>query len=101
MKAPKAFAKPDEFIPERWTTQPDLIVDKAGFFPFLIGPFSCIGRQLALRELRVVTAKLVLGFDVSLAPGEDGYSLFNETCDNFTLTMGRLELCFKERREKD
>ena len=45
-----------------------------------------------------MTAKLVLSFDVAFAPGETGKRLFAETKDNFTLTLGPLDLCFKLRQ---
>ena len=31
------FAKPDEWVPERYTTQPKLILDKSAFVPWSIG----------------------------------------------------------------
>jgi tryprostatin B 6-hydroxylase len=29
--------RPHEFIPERWTTRPELVLDKRAFFPFHMG----------------------------------------------------------------
>lgn len=37
---PKYFVHPDEWKPERWTTQPDLILDKRAYHPFLKGKRS-------------------------------------------------------------
>lgn len=34
---PKYFVYPDEWKPERWTTQPDLVLDKRAYHPFLKG----------------------------------------------------------------
>jgi cytochrome P450 len=34
---PNTYAKPDEFIPERWEEQPELIRDKSGFAPWSLG----------------------------------------------------------------
>lgn len=36
-RSEKFFVKPLEWIPERWTTEPDLIRDKRAFHPFLYG----------------------------------------------------------------
>jgi hypothetical protein len=33
----KYFKHADEFILERWTTRPELILDKRAFIPFMIG----------------------------------------------------------------
>jgi tryprostatin B 6-hydroxylase len=35
-----AFPNANEFIPERWTTSPELLKNKAAFIPFLIGMFA-------------------------------------------------------------
>ncbi|KAI0481303.1 cytochrome P450 monooxygenase-like protein [Xylariaceae sp. FL0804] len=96
-RSPEAFLKPDEFRPERWTTEPHLILDKTAFFPFSMGKFACIGRQLALNELRTAIAKLILEFDVALAPGETGKRLLEESVDAFTMANAKLELCFTSR----
>ncbi|KAH8682042.1 cytochrome P450 monooxygenase-like protein [Xylariales sp. PMI_506] len=98
-RSPKAFTKPTEFIPERWTTQHELILNKDAFFPFSMGKFSCIGKQLALNELRVVIAKVLLEFDVKFAEGETGKALLEDSKDVFTLNNARLELCFTKRTE--
>jgi cytochrome P450 family 628 len=93
-----AFKKPLEFIPERWTTQPELIQNRKVFAPFLIGPYACIGRQLAYNEMRTVAARLVSGFEVALGKGEDGHRLLYSSADNFTTTIGNLDLVFTPRK---
>lgn len=60
-----------------------------------MGPYGCIGKQLALLELRTLTARILLEFDVQFAPGEDGTKLLNESKDHFTVTMADMELLFK------
>lgn len=96
-RSPQAFERPDEFVPERWTTQPALIRNKKAFAPFLIGSYSCIGRQLAYMEMRTVVSKLVLGFEVALAPGESGRRLLRGSLDNFTTTIGALDVVLTRR----
>jgi tryprostatin B 6-hydroxylase len=93
--------RPEEYIPERWTTEPDLVINKNAFFPFSIGKFGCIGKQLALSELRTVLSKMVLEFDVAFAPGEDGTRLLTESKDNFTMSNAELNLIWTERTSKD
>ncbi|KAK2808753.1 hypothetical protein FQN50_004425 [Emmonsiellopsis sp. PD_5] len=97
-RSPECFVHPDEFLPERWYSKPELIKRKEAFFPFSLGPYSCIGKQLALMEVRSVVAKLVTEFDVGMAPGEDGSKLINETKDIFTLELADLFLSFKPRQ---
>ena len=101
-----AHANPDEkiyphaesFMPERWSTSPELVKSRTAFAPFNAGVYGCIGKPLALLELRCVTAKLLHEFDIQFAPHEDGRRLLNETRDHFTLGLGALDLCFMSRK---
>lgn len=86
-------------MPSRWTNNPELVKNASAWSPFLHGSSSCIGKNLALLELRTVTAKLITRFDVQFAPGEDGSRLLTKTLDHFTLTPGDLKLIFEERRD--
>lgn len=72
-------------------------MNKTAFAPFSIGPYGCIGKNLALMEVRTVTADLITKFDVSFAPGEDGRKLLHETEDYFSLGLGELNLVFNEK----
>ncbi|CCC11186.1 unnamed protein product [Sordaria macrospora k-hell] len=66
------FAKPDEFIPERWMDDgerdPIFENDKAeALKPFSYGPRDCIGKSLANVEMRLILARMLWNFDISLA----------------------------------
>jgi len=58
---------------------------------------GCIGKPLALMELRCVIAKLLVAFDFEFAPGEDGTELIQKGRDHFTMEPGPLNLVFKAR----
>jgi cytochrome P450 len=92
------FQHASEFIPERWGDKPELILNKAAFAPFSSGVYSCVGKQLALMELRGVIARAVTQFDIGFAPGEDGTNLLTKTRDVFTLDLAPLNLVFTERK---
>ena len=59
-----------------------------------IGAYSCVGKNLALMELRSVISAVVREFDISFAPGEDGTSVVAKAKDTFTLSPGDLHLRF-------
>lgn len=63
----------------------------------MAGAYSCIGKQLALMELRIVTARLVTEFDIAFAPGEAGKNLLENTKDVFTMEVAPLMLVFTKR----
>jgi cytochrome P450 len=92
------FKHSTEFIPERWGDKPELIHNKAAFAPFSSGVYSCVGKQLALMELRSVVARTVTQFNIGFAPGEDGTNLLTKTRDVFTLDLAPLNLVFTERK---
>lgn len=63
-------------MPERWLTtsksssaSPFYNDDLAAVQAFSTGTWSCIGKQFAYAELRVVLAKMVWNFDISVAIG--------------------------------
>ena len=64
------------------------------FAPFSMGPFGCIGKNLAYMELRTLTVRILLEFDVGFASGEDGTRLLTKTKDHFTVDLGQLDLVF-------
>ncbi|KAK5134636.1 hypothetical protein LTR08_006292 [Meristemomyces frigidus] len=91
-----SYQNANAFVPERWYSKPEMIKHKEAYAPFSTGPYGCIGKNLALIELRTLTARLILEFDVKLAPGEDGHRLLYETLDHFTVDLGGLDLVFTQ-----
>ncbi|OJJ03893.1 hypothetical protein ASPVEDRAFT_136407 [Aspergillus versicolor CBS 583.65] len=91
------FESPNEFIPERWTTRPEMIRDRAGFAPFGGGAHSCLGRALALNDMLLVTAHVVRRYRMRFPPGETGDHVFLDWRDRFTSKLGQLRLVFQPR----
>ncbi|POS69554.1 benzoate 4-monooxygenase cytochrome P450 [Diaporthe helianthi] len=92
---PRAFPRGDEFIPERWTTQPELVRNPAINAPFSVGRFSCVGKQLGLMEVRRVTVLIARKFDVAMAQTKEAF--LGGLRDNFTLATPALNLVFSPR----
>lgn len=67
------FRRPDEFLPQRWLGDPEFAGDRReASQPFSIGPRSCIGRQLAYAEMRLILAKILWHFDLRLDESKMG-----------------------------
>ncbi|KAK6957361.1 hypothetical protein Daesc_000145 [Daldinia eschscholtzii] len=94
-----SYEEPEQFIPERWTTRPEMVKDARGFAPFSQGRFNCIGKNLAMTEMRFVIALLVKKFKVEFWGNEKGEKLFADLRDQFTAAPGRLELRFRLREQ--
>ena len=65
----------------------------------MAGIYSCVGKNLALMEMRILTAMLLTRFDIGFAPGENGEEFFSLFLDHFTSDAGPLRLTFKERQK--
>ncbi|KAH8798742.1 cytochrome P450 [Flagelloscypha sp. PMI_526] len=99
------------FWPERWLTternaNPEIIHNTQAFTPFSAGVTLCLGKQLAYRELRLVTAHLVRNFNMKLVLKEGTVQplgvdevLFEKTLDWGTLSFeeGLLKVSMESR----
>ena len=115
---PRYFSpSPEEFIPERWLpskakrvfargadTSKDLkpvisefITNTAAFIPFSTGPANCVGRNLAIVEMRMVITLLVQRFEMRLADGYDPREWFENTNDWFVVKTGQLPVILTPR----
>jgi len=64
------FAKPEEFRPERWTTEFGRQLPKYAYFPFGGGPRVCIGQDFAILEATLVIATILRRFKLVLLETE-------------------------------
>jgi cytochrome P450 len=88
------YGDPAVFRPERWivddalgNTKAMVAEIRANFHPFLTGPGSCAGRNIALAEIHLLVAKTLLRFEIRKTPGS-------------TLGEGSPELGWGERNRK-
>ncbi|SMQ55629.1 unnamed protein product [Zymoseptoria tritici ST99CH_1A5] len=84
----------ESFVPERWYSRSEMVKHPDAFAPFSMGPFNCIGKNLARMELRTLTATILLKYNVAFAPGEDGTMLKDKLRDHFVVSPGELNLVF-------
>ena len=100
---PKYFSPaPEEFRPERFLSAKDsekseAATNMAAFIPFSFGPENCAGRNLAIIELRVITALMVRQFDMKFASGYDQDEWPNSMEDYFVMKVGPLPVVIKSR----
>ncbi|KAH7136986.1 averantin oxidoreductase [Dactylonectria estremocensis] len=96
----RVFDQPNEFVPERWTTQPEMTKDGSIFQPFSFGRYSCAGKQLGLMELRYVTSQVLRRYNVRLADGLTPGAFLAGLKDGFTLASPGLKLVLTERQRE-
>lgn len=63
----------------------EVVLDSKAFIPFSTGPRSCVGKPLALTELRVVTSYLVQRFDIVVAEGFNMNDWERDLQDHFVM----------------
>ncbi|KAB8263697.1 cytochrome P450 [Aspergillus pseudonomiae] len=62
------FSDPHTFHPERFLRDPRFLHDRRDVLqPFHIGPRSCLGRNLAYSEMRLILALMIFNFDMKLS----------------------------------
>ena len=61
------------------------------------GPYACIGRPLALMEMRLVIADIVSRFDFEFPEGKDGSDFITQTKDHFVWREADLDISFRAR----
>ncbi|KAJ6478055.1 high nitrogen upregulated cytochrome P450 monooxygenase 2, partial [Mycena vitilis] len=73
---PEYFSpNPELYWPERWlsdtaaasATNEPFVMNTEGFMPFSLGPANCVGRNIAMREMRLVLAQLVYKYEIKAA----------------------------------
>ncbi|KAL3429833.1 cytochrome P450 [Aspergillus tetrazonus] len=96
-RLPSVFESPLSFIPERWYSRPELIRDKTVFAPFGVGRRVCVGKNLAITQVRLVAAILLLRYRVRFAPGETGQAFEQDLRDQLTAQPGRCRVVFERR----
>ncbi|KAI2465975.1 cytochrome P450 4V3 [Annulohypoxylon bovei var. microspora] len=67
---PDYWPRPHEFLPERWLAvegDPLYVATKEAWAPFSLGPRNCIGMELAMIELRLVSVLIARTFDIEEA----------------------------------
>ena len=92
-RSPRYFSPdPDKFWPDRWLAgaKEGVVTDRNAFIPFSTGSAGCVGKPLALVELRVVVALLVQTFDMRFAPGYDAERWEEDFHDYFVARKGEL-----------
>ena len=100
------YVEPYTFLPSRWTTDTNhLIQDQEGvrdsYAPFSIGRYGCIGRPLALMNIRLTMARIVHEYEISPLLDDPSYvegSNIRNTTEGFTMRPGVIRLRLTRRK---
>lgn len=94
------FVQPEEFLPERWTSRKsELVKEGHTFAPFGIGPYACVGKALALAEIRLAIARVVTRFEIGVGEGMTEERFRKGQREALTLMYKGVLLVFQEREK--
>ena len=95
---PRNFSRPNSFWPERWLPETKTEVHNPNaFMPFSYGPENCVGKNLALLELRVVVCYIMQRFMISIDDPKRLETWEDDFKDFFTTMWGSLDVHIKRR----
>ncbi|KAI0367365.1 high nitrogen upregulated cytochrome P450 monooxygenase 2 [Pilatotrama ljubarskyi] len=109
---PRNFSPfPDDFWPERWliaagrASPSDLdskysrsfAHNEAAFVPFSYGPANCVGKQLAMQEMRTVVCSVLQKFEMRLREGWNPQEYDEGFRDYFVTTRPAVPVTLKAR----
>ena len=66
-----SWKDPLQFDPDRFSPEVKGEIPHSVYFPFSLGPRTCIGQTFAQIEARVFMARLLQQFELTLCPGQD------------------------------
>lgn len=101
---------PDTFWPERWLLQETytlpngdtvskehVTTSREAFMPFSQGPAICVGKNVAMTEMRAVTCAVVQHFDIEIAERSCFDSYEHDIHEIFVTKRGTLPVRLKPR----
>lgn len=99
---PRNFSSPSSFIPSRWFDRASKTPyelpnhNESAFIPFSYGPRSCVGKNLALLEMRILLAWLIQRFDMkAVGDGDVGFRQWEESLQDWFILQRKAPLWLK------
>ena len=105
------FVDPERFWPERWliaegaapppppltTTGAEFVHNPNAFIPFSFGPYNCVGKNLAMMEMRIVLCHVVQRLELTAFEGWDPREWEGRFKDKFVAEVWKLPVVIKVR----
>ena len=93
-KSAEFWESPDVFDPDRFSPVQKENISQAKYFPFSLGPRTCIGKTLAQFEAKVLMARVLREFKFELLPGQTA-----EVIENLTMRPRDGVICTLTRKK--
>lgn len=94
------YENPNEFHPDRWSKGSKYHPHNAkAYSPFGYGPTGCIGKQVALMEIRVMTARFVQDFNATFSSNFNIGKFRKSVMDHFVMVKDPILLKVSKRED--
>lgn len=67
------------------------------FIPFSFGPYNCVGKNVALQEMRVLICHIMQKLELEFAKGWNSDEWERDLKDKFVADMGKMPVVVKVR----
>ncbi|KAI0772263.1 cytochrome P450 [Irpex lacteus] len=103
---PRNFTQPERFWPERWLIaegleEPEMreafVHNVNAFIPFSFGPANCVGKNLAMQEMRTVLCHVTQTLHLELPVGWNPVEFEEQFVDYFAAETGKLPVIIQRR----
>ncbi|PSR70846.1 hypothetical protein PHLCEN_2v13287 [Hermanssonia centrifuga] len=101
---PRNFSDPNSFWPERWLIagghmafSEKLVHNPNAFVPFSHGPANCVGKSLAMSEMRIVICQMMQKVNMKFAPGWNSQNWERDLEDRYVTKKGSLPVIIEKR----
>ncbi|KAI0337448.1 cytochrome P450 [Trametopsis cervina] len=103
---PSNFSRPNEFWPDRWLIAdgrkpapagPPIAHNVNAFLPFSVGPANCVGKNLALMEMKMVICLFMQRYEMRFADGWDANLWDEHLEDTYVMGVGHLPVTIQLR----
>jgi cytochrome P450 len=74
-----------------------LVHDPNAFIPFSFGPWNCVGKNLALLEMKIVLTHMMQKLNIRLQDGYNPEDWLEQMEDKFVLKTGSLPIIVERR----
>lgn len=101
------FSYPHTYYPDRWLIaaglqaapeKEPLVHTPAAFLPFSVGPANCVGKNLAMMEMRMVLCHMMQRLEIRFDPAFDPETWVEKMEDRFVLRTGPLPIVVEPRK---
>lgn len=101
---PRNFSYPESFYPDRWLIAEELLPASEKFVhnpnayvPFSFGPANCVGKNLALQEMRILVCHMMQKLNMRFEEGWDPLEWERNLEDRMVYKTGCLPVIMERR----